>query len=70
MVVVADLARNAQGRRQALILQGYLPPQSAHVVSPGGGAAWIALDPARPVVVPRWGAFEWKDLRRFATPKL
>lgn len=68
-VLVADLARDASGHRAALILQGYLPAQSAHVVKPDGDCCWISLDPARPIDIPRWGPFQWRDLRRFRVPR-
>lgn len=64
-VLIADLAQKEAGRLKGLLLQGYMPPQSAHVLSPGGGSPWFDLDPKQPVDTPFWGAFEWSELRRF-----
>jgi hypothetical protein len=64
-VLIADLARDEAGSLHALILQGYKPAQSPHVLAPGSGDAWFALDPEQPLDVPRWGVFEWSELRGF-----
>jgi hypothetical protein len=66
-VLVLDVAKDAAGHMKGLIAQGYLPAQSPHIVA-ADGSAWLNLDPARPVDVPRWGAFEWSDLRRLRPP--
>ncbi len=64
-VLVADLARDGAGHLRALLLQGYMPAQSVHVLAPGARGAWFHLDPARPVDTPIWGAFEWSELKSF-----
>lgn len=64
-VLVADLARDAAGNSKALLLQGYIPAQSAHVLAPGRESMWFDLVPGQPVDIPRWGAFEWSALHRF-----
>lgn len=66
-VLIVDLARNGAERTRALIVQGYMPAQSAHVLAPGPGDPWFELDPQRPVATPFWGAFQWSELRRFKT---
>jgi hypothetical protein len=63
-VLVADLAQDRAGRRCGLLLQGYMPTQSAHLVAAAPGEAWCVLDPAQPVRVPGWGSFQWSELRR------
>lgn len=62
--LVVDLAADRAGHRRFLLLQGYMPTQSAHVLAPAPGEAWYDLDPSRPVRVPGWGSFQWSDLRR------
>lgn len=66
-VLIADVARNAAGRRQALALQGWLPAQSIYVVSPRGGGGWFDLPEGEPIAVPAWGGYDWQALRRFAS---
>lgn len=67
-VLVLDVAKDAEGHMKGLIAQGYLPAQSPHLVT-ADGSAWLDLDPSRPVTVPRWGAFQWSDLRRLRAPQ-
>ncbi|WP_157774723.1 DUF4846 domain-containing protein [Melittangium boletus] len=44
-IQVLDVARDAGGRRVALLGQGYIPAQDFHVLSPGGDTApWFSLD--------------------------
>ena len=64
-VVIVDLARSEAGELLALILQGYMPAQSPHVLMGGEPGAWFAPDADTPVRVP-WGSFTWEDLRRFS----
>lgn len=64
-VLIADVMRDARGRTWVLMLQGYTPPQSAHVLSPDGRQAWVPVAPHAPPKVPGWGAFTWSDLREF-----
>ena len=63
VVLIADVMRDTAGHAWALILQGYKPAQSAHVLAPGNGSPWFALDPTKPVVTPGWPQFEWTELR-------
>lgn len=66
-VLIADLARDDSGRQKALLVQGYMPPQSAHVLAPSHDGAWFDLAPGRPLHIPIWGgAFRVSELRRFA----
>jgi hypothetical protein len=67
-VLVADLARDAAGHAQALLLQGYMPAQSAHLISTGPGGPWYELAPGQPLVIPGWGQFHLQDARRFREP--
>ena len=64
-VLLVDLARDGAGRTCALIAQGYMPAQTAHVMSPGGDDPWFRLDDSAPIDTPFWGAFDWSHLRRF-----
>lgn len=63
-VLVLDVAVAADGRRVALIGQGYTPAQDFHVLSPGTGMAWFSLD-GESVATPHWPAFTWLMLRRW-----
>jgi len=63
-VIIVDLAADTSGRQRALIAQGYLPAQSPHILAQAGDP-WFALDPTQPLHSPRWGEFEWSELRRF-----
>lgn len=65
-VLIVDLVQDRQGNRKALIMQGWMPAQSPHIVSPRGGRGWVGLQPGRRITVPRFGSFDWDDLRRFA----
>ena len=67
VVLIVDLVRDQGGRMKALLLQGYMPAQSAHILAHGGGNPWFELVPDQPVDTPRWGAFQWSDLRRMKT---
>ena len=64
-VLIVDLVTDADGNRRALLLQGYMPAQSAHILATGASSPWFELDPDKPVDTPIWGAFEWSELRRF-----
>ncbi len=63
-VMVVDIVVDDRGRKKALLLQGYMPAQSAHVLAHWGDP-WFDLDTAKPLDVPRWREFEWDELRRF-----
>ncbi len=67
-VLVVDLAprtRGAGGNLKGLLLQGFMPAQSPHVLAPGGDEVWFDLVPGEEVDTPFWGAFKWSELRRF-----
>lgn len=64
-VLVLDVATHPDGRRVALIGQGFMPAQSFHVLRPAGDVAWFTLDPAASgVKTPFWAEFPWSSLRR------
>ncbi len=64
-VLVLDVARRADGRRVALLGQGFMPAQSFQVLRPSRDTAWFALDPASTgVKTPFWREFPWGSLRR------
>ena len=62
-VLMVDLAVNEQGAKRGLLLQGYMPAQSVHVLAVGG-EPWFELEANRPVDTPLWGEFTWDELRR------
>jgi len=64
-VIVVDLAKDTTGQLRALLAQGYMPDQSAHVLAVGPGDPWFRLTVGQPVDIPSWGVFQWTDLRRF-----
>ncbi len=65
-VLVLDAATNAEGRRQLLIGQGFMPAQDFHVLKARTASAWFDADPARPGLdTPGWRTFPWTSLRRF-----
>lgn len=64
-VIIVDLANDAAGQLRALLAQGYMPDQSAHVLAVGPGDPWFSLTVGQPVDIPSWGVFQWADLRRF-----
>jgi len=63
-VLIVDMAADALGARKGLLLQGYMPAQSAHVLA-RDGEPWFDLDPDQPLDTPLWGAFDWTEVRRF-----
>jgi hypothetical protein len=64
-VLVLDLARDAQGRRVALLGQSYMPAQSFQVLRPAPKAVWFELKTGDPVKTPFWRPFPWTTLERF-----
>lgn len=66
-VLVADVAEDAQGRRQFLLVQSYMPAQDIHVlVNPESpGSPWYPARAAGTLRTPEW-TFSYGDLRRFA----
>ncbi len=63
--IIADLARGDNGQVWALLLQGYMPAQSAHVLRAEADEQWFLLVPGEKVELPAWGTFDWSELRRF-----
>lgn len=70
-VLVLDVAEHADGRRVALIGQGFMPAQDFHVVGRGGprvlDGAWFVLPDAksRLLATPSWAPFTPDQARRF-----
>ncbi len=65
VVLVLDVAAAGDGRRVALLGQGFMPAQDFHVLSPGGDdAPWFELS-GDTVATPFWRPFPWSSLRRF-----
>jgi hypothetical protein len=62
-VMILDVAVSPDGKKRALIGQGYMPAQSFHVVRPDGGGVWFSLD-GDDVKTPFWVPFPWDSLRR------
>jgi hypothetical protein len=62
-VLILDIAEGKDGRRAALLGQGYMPAQDFHVLRAPDGSAWFSLD-GDEVVTPFWKPFAWKSLRR------
>jgi hypothetical protein len=67
VVLVLDLATADDGRRVALIGQGFMPAQSFQVLRPARDVAWFSLD-GPSVETPFWPAFAWASLRRLEAP--
>jgi Domain of unknown function (4846) len=67
-VLIVDLAVDpASGRKLALLAQGFMPAQSAHVLrNPFDSALspWFALTDGQPIVMPEW-MLRADELRRF-----
>jgi hypothetical protein len=68
-VLVADVARNAQGERVFLLLQSYMPAQDVHVLRNLTSATdpWYLARAQGRLETPEW-TFSWSDLRRFPAP--
>lgn len=64
-VMVLDLARNAEGKRVALLGQGYMPAQSFQVLRKSPSEIWFVIDEASgKLETPFWDPFPWSSLRR------
>jgi Domain of unknown function (4846) len=61
-VVVLDVAKNSEGKRVALLGQGYMPAQSFHVLAHDGDP-WFSLEGAE-LATPFWKPFSWSQARR------
>ncbi|MDX9721221.1 MAG: DUF4846 domain-containing protein [Myxococcota bacterium] len=69
-VLILDIAESADGRRVALLGQGYMPAQSFHVLRAEGaavlGEVWFLLPgPGESLKTPSWPAFLRSEVRRF-----
>ena len=64
-VLVADLASTTEWLTKALLLQGFMPAQSAHVVNLDANTTWYGLRADRRISIPMWGEFGISELRRF-----
>ncbi|RYE89547.1 MAG: hypothetical protein EOO75_11635, partial [Myxococcales bacterium] len=68
-VLVVDLARAPDGRRVALLGQGFMPAQSFHLLRSPNDTPWFAVDEAQvTVTTPFWEPFPWSTLRRLDGP--
>ncbi len=64
-LILLDVAKNADGRHVALVAEGYMPAQEAHVL-PGPLSGWYPVNPTGGLSVPTWpDPFLWSGLRRF-----
>jgi len=64
-VMVLDLAKNADGKRIALLGQGYMPAQSFQVLRKSPKETWFVIDEASgKLETPFWDPFPWSTLRR------
>lgn len=63
--IIADMARGDDGQVWALLVQGYMPAQSAHVLAAAPDQPWFPFAPGETIDIPAWGAFDWSELRRF-----
>ena len=66
-ILILDVAHDDEGRRVALLGQGFMPAQDFHVLASNepGLSPWFSLD-GEAVDTPFWpAAFPWSSLRRF-----
>lgn len=65
-VIVLDVAVAEDGRRKALLGQGFMPAQDMHVIQ-GSDGPWFDLPTTKSAEfkTPSWRAFHGKDARRF-----
>lgn len=65
VVLVVDVAASADGKKVALLGQGFMPAQDFHVLAAEGETGpWFPLE-GEDVVTPFWKPFPWSSLRRF-----
>jgi len=68
-VIILDVAQSKDGKRVALLGQGYMPAQSFQVLRPSPAGAWFPLDEGSgALTTPFWEPFPWKTLRRLPAP--
>jgi hypothetical protein len=63
-VLILDVAEGKDGRRAALLGQGYMPAQDFHVLRGPDGSTWFSLD-GDVVATPFWKPFSWRNARRW-----
>ncbi len=68
-VLVADVARNAQGERVFLLAQSYMPAQDIHLLRnpEGRDSPWYQARSEGELATPEW-TFRYSELRRFPEP--
>ena len=64
-VLVMDVARNDAGTVKVLLLQGFMPAQTPHIIARTPGDPWFDIVPNTNTTVPPCGAFAVNELRRF-----
>lgn len=65
-VIVLDVAVARDGRRKALLAQGFMPAQDMHVIKTGSGVWFDLPDTADGALkTPSWRAFRGAEARRF-----
>lgn len=68
-VLVADVAKDGRGRLGLLLVQGFMPAQSVHVLRATDETAWFVLEPdAAEIATPFWAPFAASALRRLPEP--
>jgi hypothetical protein len=68
-VLVADVAKDERGRLALLLVQGFMPAQSVHVLRATDQTAWFVVEPdAAEVTTPFWAPFPASALRRLPGP--
>ncbi len=64
-VLFLDVAASADGKRMALLGQGYMPAQGIYVLRPNPGQPWFEIRPEDGAIkTPFWDPFPWSSLRR------
>jgi hypothetical protein len=65
-VIVVDVAENAQGKRQFMIAQSYMPAQEMHLLKnpKAGESPWYDAEETGELVTPEW-TFARNELKRF-----
>ena len=64
-VLVVDVARNGSGRTKAVLLEGLIPAQTAHIPSLGPLGPWFDVQSRWPLNLAKYCALSKSDLRRF-----
>jgi hypothetical protein len=64
-VVVADVAENEEGKQALLLVEGFMPAQSAHVARGNIDYGWVEVERGEDIKVSTWGRFSWEELRRW-----